>query len=62
MKTEFYLPPEHEQKGIIANTPHWLREYFIKIGRELTLKDVQDKYNTLDDFDFIEWLEEEIKK
>lgn len=49
MKDKYYIPPEHEQKMVIANTPVWLREHFRQEAKE----------EIFDDLDV--WLEEEYK-
>lgn len=40
---KYYIPPKHEQKHIIANTPEWLREYFKEEAQE-----VVDVWNQID--------------
>ena len=34
-----YLPPMHEVRSMIANTPVYLRRYFEKIGYKKGIKD-----------------------
>lgn len=44
---DFHVPEEHIQKGIIANTPHWLRVHFTNKGRKQLAKEIKPQLDLL---------------
>ena len=40
---EYFIPEKHIQLGIIANTPHWLRVYFMNEGRKQLVDEINQK-------------------
>lgn len=42
-KAGCHCPPEHERKSIIANTPHWLRLWFVHEYNQKRIEDMDDE-------------------